>query len=468
MDVTQLTLNQALKDLNQQKYSSFDLTQEFLSRIKKYNPPLNAFISLNPQALTQAKQADQLRKQGLKKPLLGVPIALKDNFLLQGIKSTAASLVLDNYLPHYNCTVANKFLEAGAIILGKTNLDAWGHGSSGEHSAYGITHNPYAYDRVTGGSSSGSGAAVAADLTFMGTGSDTGGSNRQPGSYCNVVGIKPTYGRVSRYGVIAMASSTDSMAPLAKTVWAAAKFLSVMAGHDPLDSTTSKLEVPAYHQNLDTRKNFTIGVIKEFFIGLDKKFVSVAESAIKKLESRGHTIKQISIPEVKFAYPMYCLTVFAEIASNLSRFDGIRYGNGREKFGDEAKRRIMIGTHSASAGYSDKFYKQAMKARQVLTHLYHQAFESVDLIVGPVFPFKPFKHGEREVSPLKMYLSDILTVPANLTGNPALSVPIEFVEGLPNGLQIIAKHFDELSMFQLAYQVEQEYQMYKVRPKLKP
>lgn len=466
MDVTKLTLKQVIDDLNKGKFSSLELTQAYLSRINQYNPKFHAFIHLNPHALAEAKTADSLRKKGVKKSLLGVPISLKDNFLIKGLRNTAASLVLDKYIAHYDSTIAKKFKAAGAIIIGKTNLDAWGHGSSGEHTAYGITHNPYAYDRVTGGSSSGSGVAVAADMCLMGSGSDTGGSNRQPGSYCNIVGVKPTYGRVSRYGVIAMASSTDSMGPLTKTVWAAANFLSIMSGYDPLDATSSKLPIPNYHQKLKTSKKFTIGLIKEYFEGLDQKFVSAAETAIKKLEKKGHRLKQISIPEVKYAYPMYCLTVFAEIASNLSRFDGIRYGDSRKKFADEAKRRIMIGTHSASAGYANRYYKKAMQARSMLTYEFKKAFEKVDALTGPVFPFPPFKHGERESDPLKMYLSDILTVPANLTGNPALSVPIEFVNGLPNGLQLITPHFDELSMFQLAYQVEQEYQMYKVRPKL--
>lgn len=467
MNLANLTLKKAVAGLNQGEFSSEELTNAYLNRIKKYNPGLNAFIHLNPHALKEAKNSDQLRIKGVKKSLLGIPIALKDNFLIKGLRNTAASLVLDKYIAHYDSTVAKKFKESGAIIIGKTNLDAWGHGSSGEHTAYGITHNPYAYDRVTGGSSSGSGAAVAADLCLLGTGSDTGGSNRQPGSYCNVVGVKPTYGRVSRYGVIAMASSTDSMGPLSKTVWSTAKFLSVMAGHDPLDATTSKLPVPTYHHQLKTSKKFTIGLIKEFFEGLDNKFISTIETALKKLEKKGHKLKQVSIPSVKFAYPMYCLTVFAEIASNLARFDGIRYGNGRDKFANEPKRRIMIGTHSASAGYADRYYKKAMRARELLTYDFIKAFKSVDVLSGPVFPFPPFKHGERETSPLKMYLSDVLTVPANLTGNPAISVPIEFVNNLPNGLQFICKHFDEQTMFQLAYQVEQEYQMFKVRPKLK-
>ncbi|HKZ35784.1 MAG TPA: amidase family protein, partial [Patescibacteria group bacterium] len=251
-----------------------------------------------------------------------------------------------------------------------------------------------------------------------------------------------------------------------KTVYDAAKFLSVMAGRDEKDATTADLPVPQYHLNLETEKKFTLGLIKEYFEGLDKKFTKVIETAVKKLEAKGHKIKQLSIPAVKYAYPMYCLTVFAEIASNLSRFDGIRYGYDRDRFGEEAKRRIMIGTHSASSGYADQYYNQAMVGRKMLTYQFKQALETVDAFIGPVFPFPPFKIGEKETDPLKMYLSDVLTVPANLTGQPAMSVPIDFVDGMPNGLQVICKHFDEQTMFQIASQVEQEYQMYKIRPKL--
>lgn len=466
MDVTKLTVKSALAGMEAGEFSSQELTLSYLDRIKKFNPKYHAFINVNPKAIDEAKSADNMRRKGKKLPLLGIPVGPKDNFSYQGIKSTAASKLLDNYVPQYDSTAITKLKTAGAVVIGKTNLDAWGHGSSGEHTDYGITHNPYAYDRVTGGSSSGSGTAVAADLCLMGTGSDTGGSNRQPGSYCNVVGIKPTYGRVSRYGIIAMASSTDSIGPLTKTVYDAAKFLSVMAGRDEKDATTVALPVPQYHLNLETQRKFTLGLIKEYFDGLDKKYVSAIEATVKKLEARGHKIKQLSIPTVKYAYPMYCLTVFTEIASNLSRFDGIRFGDDRERFGDEAKRRIMIGTHSASSGYSAKYYQRAMTARKMLTYQYKQALETVDAFIGPVFPFPPFKINERETDPLKMYLSDVLTVPANLTGQPAMSVPIEFVDELPNGLQIICKHFDEQTMFQIAYQVEQEYQMYKIRPKL--
>jgi len=468
MDLAKQTLQETLSGLNNKEFSSVELVNSCLARIKKYNPKLNGFITVREEeAIKEAMLADKARKKGEKKPLLGIPIGIKDNFLTKGIRTTASSPVLDDYIPQYDATTVRRLKKAGAIIIGKTNLDAWGHGSSGEHTVYGIPHNPYAYGRVTGGSSSGSGASVAADFCFMGTGSDTGGSNRQPGSYCNVVGLKPTYGRTSRYGVIAMASSADCIGVLTKTIWDAAACLTIMAGHDPLDATTSTSPIEKYHSKIT--KSFTgkIGIPKEFLEGLDKQYVASVIKALKVLEKKGHHLIDISIPELKFAYPIYALTTFSEISSNLARFDGVRYGDNRTKFQEEAKRRIMIGTHSLSSGYADKYYKRAMKGRSLLIKRFKQTFEKVDLIAGPVFPFSPFKHGERETDPLKMYLSDVLTVPANLTGHPAISVPVDFVNNLPNGLQLIAPHFMESRLFQVGYQVEQEYQMYKRKPTLK-
>lgn len=461
------TIQEVLELLETRVCTSLELVDYLLKRIGAYNPKLHSFITINPRAQAEAKKADVLRMKGSELPLLGVPVAIKDNFLTEGLRTTSASLVLNDYVPAYDATVVKRLKDAGAIIIGKTNLDAWGHGSSGEHTDYGATRNPYAYDRVTGGSSSGSAAAVAAGLCYMGTGSDTGGSNRQPGSYCNVVGVKPTYGRTSRYGVIAMASSTDSMGILTKTVWDAAHCLKRIAGFDPFDATSSKKAVPDYVWELKEKTTFTIGVPKEYFEGLDPGVEKATREALRMLEANGHRLVHISLPRVRYAYPMYALTTFAEIASNLGRFDGVRYGNFRQKFGDEAKRRIMIGTHSASAGYRGKYYDQAMRARTLLTQDFIDAFKKVHVIAAPVFPFPPFKHKERELDPLQMYLSDVLTVSANLTGHPAISVPIRFVDGLPNGLQIIARHFDEPTLLRIAYEVEQEYQMYKVRPTLK-
>lgn len=462
------TLKEILELLDSGACTSTELVSYLLKRISIYNPTLHSIITINPNALDEAKVADTLRKKGKKLPLLGVPVGIKDNFLTKGLKTTSASLVLDDYVPQYDATVVKRFKDAGAIIIGKTNLDAWGHGSSGEHTDYGFTRNPYAYDRVTGGSSSGSGAAVAAGFCYMGTGSDTGGSNRQPASYCNVVGLKPTYGRTSRCGVIAMASSTDSMGTLTKTVWDCAHVLSVMAGYDPFDATSATKSVPNYATLLETKESITIGVPKEYFEGLHPGVEKGVREAIKMLQKKGHKIIEVTIPRVAHAYPTYALTTFPEIFSNLARFDGVRYGNDRSLFGDEPKRRIMIGTHAASFGYRDKYYDQAMKVRTMLTRDFSEALSSVDVLVGPVFPFPPFHHGEREIDPVQMYLGDVLTVSANLTGHPAISVPTPFVDGLPNGLQIIGRHFDEVTILQLAHEVEEEYQMYKVRPRLTP
>lgn len=467
MEITSLTLEQALSALKSKQISSRELVQTCLDRIRRYNQKLRSFITVRDEAVKEAAEADRRRKQGNEAPLLGIPVGIKDNFLTQGIRTTSASQVLDDYIPQYDSTVVSRLKQAGAIIIGKTNLDAWGHGSSGEHTDYGFTRNPYAYDRVTGGSSSGSAAAVAADFCFMGTGSDTGGSNRQPASYCNVVGLKPTYGRVSRYGVISMASSTDSMGVLTKSVWDAARCLSVMAGFDPLDATSANRPVEPYPELIATKRQFSIGIADEYFTGLDSQIANSVLTTLHRLEKKGHQLVKISLPIVKYAYPIYCLITFPEISSNLARFDGIRYGNGRDKFADEPRRRMMIGVHALSAGYQDRYYKQAAKARTFLIRDFTQAFKQVDIIAGAVFPFPPFKHGDREIDPLKMYLSDVLTVPANLTGSPAISVPTEFVAGLPNGLQLIAPPFGETSLFQLAYQVEQEHQMYRVKPKLR-
>lgn len=465
MELHELTLKESLDLLDRKKIPSVDLVSAFLKRIKKYDSELHSFITLrDDEALNEAKRADLERRKGSKKPLLGVAVAIKDNFLTRGIRTTAASPVLDDYIPQYDSRVVSRLKKAGVIIIGKTNLDAWGHGSSGEHTVYGVPHNPYAYGYVTGGSSSGSAAAVAARFCVAATGSDTGGSNRQPGSYCNLVGLKPTYGRVSRYGVIAMASSTDCMGCLTRTIWDSAKILSVISGYDPLDSTSSQKPVGRYEEKLENPYKAKIGIPKEFFTGLDKKVAKVVETSLKILEKKGHTLVHISLPTVPYAYPIYAVVQTSEVSSNLARFDGVRYGFGREKFQDEAKRRIMIGTHSLSSGYADKYYKQAMKGRTLLIKDFYNAFKKVDVIAGPVYPFPPFKHGERETDPLKMYLSDVLTVPANLTGHPAISVPVEFVDNMPNGLQLIAPHFEEARLFRVGYDIEQELPMYKVKP----
>lgn len=467
MELHELSIKESLELMDGRKLTSVELTGALLKRIRTFDKKLNSFITVREEeAQREAAEADRQRKVKIDKPLLGIPVALKDNFLTRGIRTTSASPVLDDYVPQYDATYAKRLKDAGAIIIGKTNLDAWGHGSSGEHTAYGVPHNPYARGYVTGGSSSGSAAAVAARFCPAGSGSDTGGSNRQPGAYCNLVGLKPTYGRVSRYGIIAMASSTDSIAHLTRTIWDSAFLLSVVAGHDPLDATTSMHKVDRYHEALTQEYKADIGIPKEYFDGLDRAVEASVRRALTILERRGHRLVDISLPHAKYAYPVYCITMASEVASNLSRFDGIRYGNDRSNFQDEARRRIMIGTHSLSAGYADKYYKQAAKVRTLLIRDYRKAFEKCDLIAGPVSPFKPFKHKEREIDPLQMYLSDVLTVTANLTGNPGISVPIEFVDNLPNGLQLIAPHFEESRLFRVGFDVERELMMFRRAPRL--
>lgn len=470
MELTALTLQQALLGLEKKEFSSLELTQACLKRIKKYNPKINCFLTIDEKkAIEQAKECDKLLAKGVRKPLLGIPIGLKDNWVTKNLRTTAASKVLDNFIPQYDATAVMRLKVAGTIIIGKTNLDAWGHGSSGEHSDYGNTLNPWDFSRVPGGSSSGSGAAVVADLCFAGTGTDTGGSIRQPAANCNVVGIKPTYGRVSRYGIIAMASSTDSIGHLTKTVGDNARVLSVTAGYDPLDATSGKAEVPKYQELLKEKTNgVKIGVPKEYFTeGVDEDIKRLCWSALHILEKLGYKLMEISLPYTKYAYPIYGVICSSEISSNLARYDGVRYGLERTRLADEAKRRIMIGTHSLSAGYTDKYYHQALKGRTLVIKDFEEAYKVVDTIACPVWPMTPFKFAERSIDPLKMYLADVFTAPVNVTGNPSLSIPVGFAPGnLPVGMQIIGPNFREDLLYQLGFAYEQETQWYKIKPKI--
>lgn len=470
MELTALTLQQALVGLEKKEFSSLELVQACLKRIKKFNPKINCFLTVDEEkAIEQAKECDKLLAKGVRKPLLGIPIGLKDNWVTKNLRTTAASKVLDNFIPPYDATTVIRLKAAGAIIIGKTNLDAWAHGSSGEHSDYGNTLNPWDFSRVPGGSSSGSAAAVATDLCFAGTGTDTGGSIRQPAANCNVVGIKPTYGRVSRYGIIAMASSTDSIGHLTKTVWDNARVLSATAGFDPLDATSSKERVPHYEEMLNGDvKGVKIGVPKEYFAeGVDQSVKRLCLEALEIFKKFGCRLVEISLPHTKYAYPIYGVICSSEISSNLARYDGVRYGLERKMFGDEAKRRIMIGTHSLSAGYTDKCYHQALKGRSLLIRDFIEAYKKVDVVACPVWPFPPFKFEERSIDPLKMYLADVFTVTANLTGNPSLSVPVGFAPGkLPVGIQIVGPNFREDLLYQVGYAYEQETQWHKIRPKI--
>ena len=464
MKLNQLTIKQAQEGLKTKKISSVELTKACLEQIKKHNPSLNAFITVcEDSALHEAEKADQqfnnltIQQSGNSFSLLGIPIALKDLFSIKGIKTTAGSKVLENYIPPYDATVVKKLKDRGAVIIGKTNLDAWAHGSSGENSDFGPTKNPWNIDYVPGGSSSGSAAALSADMCLASTGTDTGGSIRLPASFCNVVGLKPTYGRVSRYGIIAMASSLDSIGHFTKTVEDSAILLNVTAGKDQFDATTPGVEVQNYTKNLNSGvKSIKIGVPKEYVAkGLDKNVQTKFEEAIKVLEGLGAILEEVTLPHTEYGIAVYYIIQPSEVSSNLARYDGIRYGSARENFGDEAKRRIMLGTYTLSSGYYEAYYKKAMFVRTLIKRDFDEAFKKVDAIITPVSPTPPWKLGEKINDPLKMYLSDILTVTANLAGIPGLSVPMGFASGLPVGMQILGPQFSETLLLQIGHTYEQ-------------
>lgn len=471
MELYQLTIKEALEGLKNKEFSSVDLVKSCLERIKKLNPQLNAFITVCEESALKDTESACLPSKD--KPLAGIPIALKDLFSTKGIKTTAGSKVLEGYIPVYDATVVEKLKKAGAVIIGKTNLDAWGHGSSGENSDFGPTRNPWNLDYVSGGSSSGSAVAVASEMVLGATATDTGGSIRQPASFNNVVGLKPTYGRVSRYGIIAMASSLDSVGHITKTVEDSALILNATAGKNNLDATTPEMEVPDYTQNLNKGvKGLKIGVPKEYFmIGIDKAVKEKTEEAFKKMEELGAKIVEISLPHTEYAIASYYVIQPAEVSSNLARYDGIRFGNGREAFGDEAKRRIMLGTYTLSAGYYEAYYLRAMKVRSLIKKDFEKAFSEIDVIVAPVSPTLPWKLGEKMADPLKMYLSDVFTVTANLAGIPSLALPAGFVQvenkELPVGIQIMGPQFSEELLFQTGYAFEQATRYFQKRPGLK-
>ena len=461
-NLNNLTIKQSYEYLNKKKCSSVELTSSCLEQIEKLNPEINAFITVSELALDEARKADELRSNNQELPLLGIPIALKDIYMTKGLRTTAASNVLRDYIPQYDATVVRKLKEAGAVILGKTNLDAWAHGSSGENSDFGPTKNPW--DReyyVPGGSSSGSAAAVAANLCAAATGTDTGGSIRLPASFTDTVGLKPTYGLVSRYGIIAMASSLDSIGHFTKTVEDSALFLNITAGNDPFDATTTNKELPDYTKDLHKGiRGLKIGIPKEYLaMGIDKKIKENFDNALRQIEELGAEIIEISLPHTKYAVACYYIIQPSEVSSNLARYDGIRFGNDRSYFGDEAVRRIILGTFTLSAGYYEAYYKKAMQVRTLIKRDFEQVFNppagGVDAIIAPVSPTPPWKLGEKLDNPLRMYLSDIFTTTANLAGIPGLSVPSGFINGLPAGFQILGPQFSEKLLFQIGHAFEQ-------------
>jgi aspartyl-tRNA(Asn)/glutamyl-tRNA(Gln) amidotransferase subunit A len=465
-------------DIAAGRVSAVDVCREALAHIERVNPVLNAFnLISSDRALERAAHVDRLRASGVPLgPLAGVPIAVKDNLCVRGMRTTASSRILDTFVAPYDATTIIKLEDAGAIIVGKTNCDEFAMGSSNENSAYGPVRNPWATDRTPGGSSGGSAAAVAAACVPLALGSDTGGSIRQPASFCGVTGLKPTYGRVSRYGLLAFASSLDQIGPITRTVGDAALALSVLSGPDPMDSTAAREMVPDFMAALDGNAGgVRIGVPRAFVSeGVDASVLSAFDAALDVLRAAGATLVDIDLPHAKYAIPVYYLVCTAEASSNLARYDGVKYGyrspaathslkamyekSRDEGFGPEVKRRIMLGTYVLSAGYYDAFYLKAQQVRTLLKQDYDRAFESVDLVVMPTSPTPPFKLGEKTDDPLQMYLADIFTVSVNLVGLPGISVPCGFVEAprpggrdrLPIGLQFVGKMFDEATVLRVA------------------
>ena len=467
------TIAQLAAGLRNGDFSSEELTRAYLDRIARHDDSLNSFITVSEEeALQQASAADQRLKAGDSAPLTGIPVAQKDIFCSDGVLTTCGSRMLENFVAPYNATVIEKFNAAGAVMLGKTNMDEFAMGSSNETSYYGPVRNPWNTDTVPGGSSGGSAAAVAARLAPAATGTDTGGSIRQPAGLCGITGLKPTYGRVSRYGMIAFASSLDQGGPLAQTAEDAAILLGTMAGFDTRDSTSIDQAVPDYTASLnDGIKGLKIGLPKEYFNeGLDAEVGKAVEAAIAEYKKLGAKIVDISLPNSHLAVPAYYVVAPAECSSNLSRFDGVRFGHRcgtpkdledlykrsrGEGFGPEVKRRIMIGTYALSAGYYDAYYLKAQKVRRLISEDFKQAFEKVDVIMGPTSPTAAFKLGEKKDDPITMYLSDIYTIAVNLAGLPGMSIPAGFVKQMPVGLQIIGNYFDEARLINVAHQYQQ-------------
>lgn len=477
------TIAELIKGLENKEFSSVELTEAFLQRIKSYDKKLNSFITVTEDsALEQARAADQLRQNGHANYLTGIPIAQKDIFCTKGVRTTCGSKILSNFIAPYDATTIQRFNQAGIVMLGKTNMDEFAMGSSNENSYFGPAKNPWDLTRVPGGSSGGSAAAVAARLTPAATGTDTGGSIRQPAALSGITGIKPTYGRVSRYGMIAYASSLDQGGPMARTAEDAALLLNIMAGHDPRDSTCMNKPTPDYTTTLqDSLKGLQIGLPKEYFDPhLDTQIAAALEIAIQEFKKLGATIKEITLPNTHLSVPAYYVIAPAECSSNLARYDGVRYGfrcdnpkdlsdlykrTRAEGFGEEVKRRILVGTYVLSAGYYDAYYLKAQKIRHLIADDFQKAFTEVDVILGPTSPTPAFKIGEKVNDPISMYLSDIYTIAVNLAGLPGMSVPVGFVNNLPVGMQLIGNYFAEAKLLNVAHQYQQVTAWHNQAPK---
>ena len=487
----QLTIHEAHKLLKSKQLTSVELTQSYLERVALVDPKVKAFMTVTSElALEQAKQADARLTKGDGSPLCGIPILIKDVICTKGVRTTCASKILENFVPIYDATVVEKLKASGAVIIGKANMDEFAMGSSTENSAFFVTRNPWDLDRVPGGSSGGSAAAVAAGMTTYALGSDTGGSIRQPAGFCSVVGLKPTYGRVSRYGLVAFASSLDQIGPLTQDVTDCALALNGIAGYDKRDSTSVPEPVPDYTKSLvPDLKGLKLGIPKEYFVeGMQAEVVVAMKSAVSKLEELGAIIDwDVSLPSTPHALAVYYIIAPSEASANLARYDGVKYGfsydgetmwDSMEKtrqygFGAEVKRRIMLGTYALSAGYYDAYYVKAQKVRTLIRREFDAAFQKYDALVTPTSPTVPFKIGEKTDDPVQMYLSDVCTLPINIAGVPAISIPAGFGDGLPAapselwqaglpiGMQIIGKPFREETLFRVAYAYEQATEWHK-------
>lgn len=486
MELHRLTIHQLNEMLIRKEVSSLEVTQALVDRIEKINDRINAYLTLTREdALEQARRADEMITKG-KKPseLSGIPLAIKDILCTQGVRTTCGSGILANYIPPYDATVIQRLKAQEAVLLGKTNMDEFAMGSSTENSYFGPTKNPWALDRVPGGSSGGSAAAVAADACIGALGSDTGGSIRQPASFCGIVGLKPTYGRVSRYGLVAFASSLDQVGPLAKDIEDCAILMNTICGFDPRDSTSVNVEVPDFKRALvrDVR-GMRIGIPREYFIeGMDSDVENAIENSIGLFKKWGATCSEISLPHTDYALAAYYIICTAEASSNLARYDGVRYGHRTggykgivdmyrktrtEGFGPEVKRRIMLGTYALSAGYYEAYYRKAAQVRTLVKQEFDEAFKDIDVVLTPNSPTPAFQIGEKTADPLQMYLMDVFTIPVNMAGIPGISIPCGFSrQGLPIGLQLLGRPFDEETIIRAAYTFEQNTDFHLQRPKI--
>lgn len=486
MELYDLTIHELHDKLSKGQVTASAVTESVLGRIQAVDEKVKAFITVTADAArAQAAEADKrLAAKDTGSRLLGIPLAVKDNMCTEGIRTTCASKILGNFIPPYDATVVRKLKRAGSVICGKPNLDEFAMGSSTENSGFQVTRNPWDLERIPGGSSGGSAAAVAAGECIAALGSDTGGSIRQPAACCGVVGLKPTYGRVSRYGLVAFASSLDQIGPITKDVTDAAILMNIISGHDPVDSTSANIAVPDFTASLKKDvKGMTIGIPKEYFIdGMDPEVDKAVRDAVKTLERLGAAVREVSLPHTAYAVATYYILATSEASSNLARYDGVKYGvraegakdlldmymkSRSQGFGPEVKRRIMLGTYALSAGYYDAYYKKGQQVRTLIKRDFDEAFKTVDIIATPTAPTAAFKIGEKSADPLQMYLSDIFTISVNLAGIPGISIPCGFTKNeLPIGLQLLGRHFDEETILRASFAYEQATEWHTRRARL--